>query len=146
MRRFLTLLSLLLLAVSCREPDTLEQFVPGEGPFEYTVNMSDSLSTYDFAFYTRLDGRHRDIECEREMPLTVVWQAPSNQLFAETVFLPLAGTDKTFYSRQVRVPYRSGVVPAEAGVWTLRVSVPVRIPGLRGLGLITTKKPWDTEN
>ena len=141
------LFAVLFAAVSCRQPRSMELFVPGsEGPFEFVLDMSDSTAAYDFEFYTRLDGRHRDIETDVEMPLTLVWQSPSDSLFVETVYVPLTGGEETFYSREVRVPYRSGVVPAEPGIWSLRASLPVRVPGLRGLGLIVNRKAWDTEN
>ena len=148
MRRFASLIVVVLLAaVSCRQPRSVELFMPGAtGPFEFSVDMSDTLSVYDFDFYTRLDGRHRDIESDVETPLTLVWEAPSGGLYVETVYISLAGSSATFYSRQVRVPYRSGVIPSEAGVWSLRASLPVSVPGLRGLGLIVRRRPWDTEN
>ena len=136
-----------LAAVSCRQPGSVELFVPGEtGPFAFSVDLSDTTAAYDFDFYTRLDGRHRDILSDTEMPMTVTWTAPSGALYVETVYVPLSGSDETFYSRQVRAPYRSDVVPAEAGAWQIRVSLPVSVPGLRGLGLIVKRNAWDTEN
>ena len=147
MRRTLGLIIGVLMALSCRQPGSVEQFVAGGTcPFTFAVDMSDTLSVYDFDFYTRLDGHHRDIESDVEMPLTLTWEAPSGALAVESVFVPLSGSSETFYSRQVRVPYRAGVVPSEAGIWTLRASVPVSVPGLRGLGLIVRRRLWDTEN
>ena len=147
MRKTLGIILFLWVAVSCRQPGSVELFVPGDaGPFTYSIDMSDTTSAYDFDFYTRLDGRHRDIVSDVEMPLTVTWTAPSGALYVETVYVPLTGSDETFYSRQVRAPYRADVVPAEAGIWTLRAALPVAVPGLRGLGLVVRRKPWDTEN
>lgn len=148
MRNKLGIIVLFLLSVlSCRQPAAMEYFVAGEtGPFEFTVDLSDSTAVYDFELYTRLDGRHRDIESDVETPLTLTWQAPSDSLYLETVYLPLKGGEETFYSRQVRAPYRSGVVPSEAGIWTIRATLPLSVPGLRGLGLIVRRRAWDTEN
>ena len=60
--------------------------------------------------------------------------------------VPVSGSNETFYSRQVRTPYRAGVVPSEAGTWQLRAALPVSVPGLRGLGLVIKRNAWDTEN
>ena len=53
MRRFL-LPILLVLAVSCSEPLSSEYFIRGEGPYEFTVEMADSLARYDFDLFTRI--------------------------------------------------------------------------------------------
>lgn len=147
MRKALGIILFFLAVLSCRQPGSMEFFVPGDtGPFTFPVDLSDTTASYDFDFYTRLDGHHRDILSDTEMPLTLMWTAPSGALYVETVYVPLSGSGETFYSRQVRAPYRSGVVPAEAGTWQIRASLPVAVPGLRGLGLIVKRNPWDTEN
>ena len=137
-RRILHLLFAVLLAAACREPSAREEFVAGGGPFLFQVDMTDTTRTYDFTFYTRLDGRPHLLEKIVDMPLDIQWISPSEEVFQETVWLPLTDPDATYYSRQIRHLYRSGVVPSEPGIWTLNVSVPdtLQIPGLRGLGLI----------
>ncbi len=148
MRRSLFPLLCLLAVLSCREPSSVENYVCSEtGPFSFNVDMSDTSAVYDLVFYTRLDGRHRDIESDVEMPLSVWWRSPSDSLYQEEVYLPLEGEDETYYSRQLRVPYREGVKSREPGWWNLTVTLPSPVPGFRGLGLIVEKKRlWDMEN
>ena len=137
-RRIPVILAAVLLLVSCREPSAREDFVAGSGPYIFQVDMTDTTRTYDFTFYTRLDARPHLLESVVDMPLDIRWVSPSSEEFEETVWLPLTDPYATFYSRQIRHLYRSGVVPSEPGVWALSVSVPdtLHIPGLRGLGLI----------
>jgi len=126
------------LLVSCREPSVREDFIAGDGPFIFRVDMTDTTRTYDFTFYTRLDGRPHLLESVVDMPLDIQWISPSREVYKETVWLPLTDPHATFYSRQIRHLYRSGVVPSEPGVWALAVFIPdsLSIPGLRGLGLV----------
>lgn len=137
-RRVLSCLLAVLLAAACREPSVREDFVPGSGPYIFQVDMSDTTRTYDFTFYTRLDGRPHLLENVVDMPLDIQWISPSEEVYGETVWLPLTDPAATYYSRQIRHLYRSGVVPSVPGIWALSVSVPdtLQIPGLRGLGLI----------
>ena len=129
MRRFLPLI-LLVMAVSCREPLSTEKFIRGEGPFEFVVEMRDSLALYDFDFFTRVDAR----KCPGETELLVRWVSPSDSVFSETVYLPLECGD-------VYEPYRRGCVPAEFGTWKCVVAIPeaVFIDGFRGLGLVVKR-------
>lgn len=126
MRRFL-LPILLVLAVSCSEPLSTEKFIRGEGPYEFTVEMADSLARYDFDLFTRIDAK----SCPGEAALIVRWVSPSDSTFRETVYLPLKCGD-------VYEPYRKGCVPVEYGTWKCIVAVPeaVSIDGFRGLGLV----------
>ena len=137
-RRLLLVLAAVTLLASCREPSVREEFIPGSGPFIFQVDMADTTQTYDFTFYTRLDGRPHLLESVVDMPLDIRWISPSEEVYEETVWLPLTDPHATFYSRQIRHLYRSGVVPLEPGEWALSVTVPdtLAIPGLRGLGLI----------
>ena len=139
MKRFLYLAALLLLAMSCREPMSKETFRKGEGPYRFEVDMTDSTCVYDFTFYTRIDGGFFGIDTPEEMRMTVLWKSPSDSLFGETVFMPLADSAGTFYSKQITAPYRREIVPVEWGRWQMEVIVPEPVKGLRGLGLITGK-------
>ena len=71
-----------------------------------------------------------------EGPYVFQWTSPSDSLFREKVFLPLAP--------QVYLPYRAGVVPREPGEWKLTVTVPSAPEGLRGMGLVLTIANQDT--
>ena len=134
---------LLLTLVSCREPASVERFLAGKGPFVYQVDMRDSTHTYQLDFYSRVDG-----EAPASAELFIQWTSPSGQVYTENAWLPLQGRRSPF-SREVFHPYRAGLSPYEAGVWTLSVSIPSAqlIPGFRGLGLVVAKtEAWDTEN
>lgn len=139
-RPLLILLSLVLLAVSCREPRSAEFFIRGEGPYVFTLDMTDSTAVYDLDLYTRIDAR----EYPTQLPLSISWKAPSDSLFTETVYLPVNGT--SLFSHDAYAPYRAGVLPSPRGVWTLTVTVPSAPEGLCGMGLVVKKQLWDTEN
>ena len=141
MRMAIPLILIFLSVLSCREPMSVETYIHSEtGPYAFSVDMSDTTAVYDLTIYTRLDGPHRYLESDFETPLTIYWRSPSDSLYSETVYLPLEGEDENFYSRQLMVPYREDVSPVEAGVWALTVTLPSPVPGLRGLGLMTTKR------
>ena len=138
--RIVALFSVLLLAAGCQAPFSEERFIAAPGPYEFQANLSDSTATYDFAFYTRLDGMPSELASARELPLRVTWTSPSDSVFTENVYMPLEGRSLLF-SRQVYQVYRTGVRPVEPGVWKLSVTVPYSggREVLRGLGLeITT--------
>ena len=125
---------------ACREPRSVEQFIPGEGPFDFSFSMTDSTATYDFDLFTRIDASPEDLAALGSLPLAVTWTSPSGQRFTENVFFPLQGKS-SFFSRQVYQPYRAGVSPYEYGEWNVSVFIPVsaRVPGMRGMGLVVTK-------
>ena len=128
MRKFLPLFFLLAL-LSCKEPLSREYFVPGEGPYEFSVSMTDTSAVYDLDFYTRVDA----MAFPPETALEITWTAPSDSVFRETVYLPL--------SAEVYAPYRKACVPSEYGVWKLTVAVPEAkfIGEFRGLGLVVKR-------
>ena len=136
----------LLLAVACREPATSEVFIPAPGPYTFTLDLSDSLASYDIALFTRIDA-HGEAALD-ELPIIAVWTAPdysseddvfSNPYytFTEVFYLPLEASRSSYFSRQVWHRYRKGVRPGIYGDWQLSLSVPdtVNIRGLRGLGV-----------
>ena len=132
MRRVIPILFLLILA-SCREPMSVETFVPGDGPFEYAVNMTDSVAVYDFDFYSRIDARPED--CPGSLLLMIRWVSPTECVYRESVYLPVQ-------PGEVYEHYRADVVPSEYGEWKLVVACPeaASVKGFRGLGLVTLKR------
>ena len=122
----------------CKEPMSVEKFVPGEGPYTFFVEMADSGATYDFDFYTRVDAPRDSVRAKAALPLSVSWTSPSFHVFREDVYLPLEGSS-TFFSTQVRAPYRAGVRPVEYGQWVLTVRVSDPPGGLRGMGLVVAR-------
>lgn len=111
---------------SCAKPDTVEKFIPASkaqnGVFVFDFEMADTLSTYDFSFYTRIDGPQLD-----SLPLKVMWLSPDGKSFSETVYMnPASGVE----------PYRSGVTPVIPGQWRICVRPAVESKGFRGLGFV----------
>lgn len=121
-----------LLAACCARPVETEVFVRSAdaegGVYSFPVDMSDSLSSYDFWFYSRLFSGSRS-----NLGLRVSWVSPSGESFYETVFM-----EKVDESG-VRELYRSGVVPAEYGEWKINVRPIEAGEGFLGLGLICRK-------
>ena len=140
MKNLSCLLSILLLLAACREPSSVEQFIPAPGPYEFQVEMSDTTVSYDFSFYTRLDGNPSELQAAHELPLRVTWISPSDSSYTENVYMPLTGRSSLF-SRQVFQPYRAHVRPVQPGEWTLLVTIPYADGReiLRGLGLTVSK-------
>ena len=135
------LISLLLLTVACSQPSTVETFLRGTGPFEFTLDMSDSTSVWDYSFYTRVDSQ----DAASELQLAVTWMSPLAESFTETVYLPLsAGT--SFFSKEACVPYRTAVTPVDYGIWKLTIEVPEPPEGLRGLGLVMSRSSHVADN
>ena len=133
MRKGGFLLCLLLLAASCSQPRSREHFIrsDGSGEYKFPIELSDTLQAYDISFYTSLDRPLFRPDTLVSFPLQVVWRSPSGRYFSETVYYP---------ADSLRVRYRSGVVPSEAGEWTVSVTISPEPPGLRGLGIICSKK------
>lgn len=122
------ILVLLLGAVSCARPDSVEQYVfdDGNGQFDFKVDMSDSLCVYDLSFYTRLESRLSP----PGFPVRVYLTSPSGVTYSESLFYDA--------SASLVVPYRTDLQPVEYGIWSL--SVRARAEGLKGMGLICTMK------
>ena len=141
MKKLFPLILLGLLAIACQEPLSTEQYVLGGGPYVFTVDMSDTTATYDFDIYTRLDGEPEDLIPLQGTLLRAEWRSPSDSIQTEKIYLPLKGQYNTYYSKQVYEPYRTGVRPAEAGIWTLSIRQEDRsqVVPLRGLGLVVRK-------
>ncbi len=131
MRRLLPVL-ILLLAAACSRPGSYEVFkhADGSGDYSFDLEFADTLQACDISFYTAID-RPLLQDTLVSFPLKVVWRAPSGRYFSETVYYP---------ADSVRVRYRSGLVPSEAGVWTLSVSIDPEPRGLRGLGVICSER------
>ena len=139
MRKAPYILLFLLLLTGCHEPMSVERFVKGEGPYTFFVEMVDSTASYDFDLYTRVDAPMDSLRKMTSLPLTVTWTSPSFHVFKEDVYMPMEGQG-SFFSRQIRVPYRAGVRPTEWGQWVIAVRVNNPPEGLRGMGLVVERK------
>lgn len=133
MRRAALLPFLLFLSLSgCERPAETEVFVrsadAADGVYSFPVDMSDSLSSYDFWFYSRLFSGSRG-----NLELRVSWTSPSGGSFYETVFMERVD------EYGVRELYRSGVVPVEYGEWKINVRPIDAGKDFLGLGLISRR-------
>ena len=118
---------------SCAQPSSFEQFIRSDksGEYSFTLNLADTLSAYDLSFFTAID-RPMLRDTLTSFPLKVVWRSPSGRYLSETVYYP---------ADSLRVRYRSGIIPSEEGEWTLTVSLDPEPRGLRGLGIICSRRP-----
>ena len=146
---FLTALAGILSLSSCTRPASTEDYLGlsgkgTDGYYHFTVDMSDSLSTYDFWLYSRIDCNHVRLSSLRDFPMEVTWVSPDSTKYREKVYFSVhdsvEGSD--FYSNQYRLPYRLGVVPVKNGIWEMMVKIDAdeHFPGFRGIGLVCEKK------
>lgn len=135
----------LVMVAACSEPAQMESFCSSDdrdslGRFCYSLDMSDSLSTYDIAFYTRIDCSPKDFDALNDVRVDVELVSPAGLSYVETVYLPV----ESFSSRKrctydSVVDYRKGLTPVGWGVWQMYLSLP-EIQGLRGMGVINGKR------
>ena len=138
MTRTSLLVSLCLLLACCARPATEELFVSGRkavnGVYEFALDFTDSSSTYDIAFYTRVDRFSLGKVQEESIALQISWISPKDSIqMEERVWMPCGDL------KGVKADYRTGIHPTEAGVWTLLVRPKDPPRGFRGLGLIITR-------
>jgi len=101
--------------------------------------MTDTLVRYDISFYTRIDSRRNRLAGIDGVTLDVQWVSPCGERYGESVRMPIPLSGHLFSTSAV-VPYRTGLLPYEAGEWNLEVRVPSFPVGFRGLGLIIERK------
>ena len=141
----LTLLALSF--ASCSRPSSTERFILADdavdGKYSFTLDMADSLVSYDIWLYTRIDSRRTSMSILENIPVSLTWTSPSGDYYGEKVFFPASGFEgkgMSFFSRQIKTLYRSDVVPRERGEWTLDVEAGEGINGFRGMGVILERK------
>lgn len=127
--RFPAILSAMLLLAGCARPLSTEMFVRSDradnGVYVFDLELEDSVTVYDFWFYSRTVSRGIS-----SLPLNVQWLSPSGRRFSETVYMKSVDADGE------KELYRSGVVLSESGLWRLSVR-PVGVDDeFCGLGVI----------
>lgn len=137
--RIASVAAALCLLAGCSRPTAGELFLPApRNSYDFPVEVADSLASFDFSFFTRVDFGSKVSEPVR---LDVAWVAPSDSsVWRETVYM-LTGDEAGTLQR-----YRTGVTFPRTGEWTLKVSMSPEIKGLRGLGLVWKENRWDTTN
>lgn len=146
---FLTVVGLL--SFSCSRPASEETFIKSDsldvpGSYPFSVDMSDSLCSYDFTFYSRIDCSKKLFGQMGDIPVTVTFISPSGKSYGERVYLwrshfVSSGPMSWTYERK----YRKDVRPAEPGVWQVILEVQPEsvVTGFRGMGLRTERKTSD---
>lgn len=124
--RYLTLVFLLLVAVSCVRPSSEEQFVRRsravDGVYSFRLDLSDTTVLYDLSLFTRRDERDAS-----GFPFTASWYREDSLCLEERLFFP---------PDSVTVCYRRGVSMTEPGVWRLDLRPCCPPEGFCGMGLI----------
>jgi len=128
---------------ACVRPSSTEQFImaddaPG-GLYSFSLDMADSLVSYDIWLYSRIDSRKTALSSLDNIPVEIRWISPSGQRYGEKVYFPsdeVSGKTFSYFSRQLKSLYRSDVVPLEHGEWTLEAKAGEGVAGFRGLGVI----------
>lgn len=137
MRAGLLIPALILVLASCAGQVSENRFIKAsdsdDGLYEFKVDIQDTISLYDFSFYTRVDGIYQRSK-SGTVPLDIFWISPSSgKVLAERVYIGRGDM------KGLCVEYRSGVRLSEQGEWSLCVR-PVNPPkGFRGMGLIVEK-------
>ena len=132
---------LTLIAFSCSRPESEGKFVRVEdrqidGTYLFEADMSDSLCAYDLTLYAKIDKKNVSIG---GLPFVVRLVSPSGKIFTETVYMK--NSDKirsSFYSSDFKALYRSGLVPTEFGLWSVRIKTG-HIDKLLGVGLVVSR-------
>ena len=114
---------------SCAKPDYQHSYVradqSSDGVYSFEFEMTDSLASYDFWIYSRAEKVGLE-----NLELRVLWMSPSGESFRETVYM------KEVDKRGSSELYRSGVVPAEYGNWSIHIRPMPKESSLYGLGMI----------
>lgn len=132
------------LSASCSRPDQIETFVrarhrDANGMYTMKVDMSDSLATYDFTLFTRIDCRPKKfLGLEDSFGVGAVWTSPDSTEYREFFYIPKEKfSDPTAFSKAYKLPYRTGVVPNKPGIWTVSFLVlSDAAEYMNGMGLI----------
>ncbi|MBO4475234.1 MAG: hypothetical protein J5737_00730 [Bacteroidales bacterium] len=127
------MITVAVLAVSCREPRAREYYLRADrtGEYSFDISLTDSLARYDISFYTAIVKPLLHKDTLASFPMQIVWRSPSGLYFSETVYYPAASP---------RVLYRSGLIPSEYGTWNIGITLPEEPSRLRGLGIICEKQ------
>ena len=128
--------SVILLAVACSNPKSVEQFAPAGDAAEYsfTLDLRDTSVAYALSFYGRIDAGRDVLDTLTALPMTVCFTAPDSTRYGETVSIPIHRDDPL--SASFSVPYRRGMKPVLPGQWQLTLTADHAPEGLHGVGII----------
>lgn len=135
------IVSVSFILAGCSSPDTVVSYIPvskadASGRLETELDFSDSTVRYDISLYSRVDCTAKDFGRLEAFPVWIEFVSPSGVAYTETVYIPLDEFERSEGAvHDFSVPYRKGLVPVEAGIWKMYVSLP-EIAGLHGIGVI----------
>ncbi len=111
---------------SCGEPDGGSHFIKGSrAEYEYVIPQIDTLSLYDFSLYTSLKNKKVNA-LEGSLPIVVRWISPQNEVYSESVWLPLC---------EKKQLYRQGMLFPRSGEWRLAIYPQDETGEINGLGI-----------
>lgn len=133
-RAIISILAFVFAAVSCVRPVSDERFIcrsslGADSAYVFTLDFADTLVSYDLWFYTAFDHPVADT-LSGGFRIDVRLVNPVPDTLSETVYMRY-GAPGGF-----KELYRSGLVPAVPGQWTLEARTPGAPAQLRGLGLV----------
>ena len=139
-----TFLLALLLCLGCSRPVRVEGFIraqdaPG-GVYHFDVDLQDSLVVYDIKLFSRVESVFKHLPGMMNVPLSIVWTAPSGQQYSEDVWMTLLRPSESPFLLETEQYYRRALVPSEYGKWTVDVRVTDSPKGFSGLGLISIRR------
>ena len=120
---------LMLMSMSgCGGPDSTQEFIfyRDSGIYQYSLDMTDSLSTYEILFYTRMET----VDSTSVFPIYLVLESPSGEKYQDTHIFD--------YNVGKVSRYASDLDPYEHGIWTLTLNV--RSDDVTGMGAMLKKK------
>jgi len=133
----------------CREPSYAGKFVLNSerdafGRYVFEADMSDTASSYSFRLHSVMDCRDEVFRGFAPMPAVLLYESPSERLYEDYVLIDRKFVeDKSYFSKMLVVPLRSGVRPVEAGKWKVFLSVPddtLKKYGISGFGMEMSKQ------
>ncbi len=138
------------MAASCAESEYESVFIKtsekgADNLYTYSVDMQDSTCVYDLSLFTKVDRSEFSSSTIPNIRLDIRLVSPSKREFEETVWILKDNFSfKEENSTDYDLPYRTGLVPVEFGVWDMYVAVPEedKITGFRGLGLQVKKSGY----
>lgn len=114
--------------MGCKAPEATQEFIfhKESGIYRYSLDMTDSLSTYEISFYTRMEKA----DSAGIFPIYVVLESPSGTKYQDTYLFD--------YNSGKSAKYASDLDPYEHGVWTITLNV--REDDISGMGVVLKKE------
>ena len=135
---------------SCSRPSYIEEFVRASdrdayGRYEFTADMSDSLSSYNISLIAAFSSIDKKFNSFRSMPMQVAWESPDGRLYEGRAALARKDMrDSSYFDKILSSEFAQGLVPVNAGVWKMYVKVPedsLKKYGMTGVGIRIDRIP-----